>query len=274
MCTSIAEETVSPSRQELLEGMRRAMAFYVDEVSTHGGYVYYYALDLERRWGEGEATADQIWVQPPGSPTVGMAFLKAYQATGDADFLEAATRAGEALLYGQPPAITSRESQDVMKALLLIHQETGEPRFLEPIPTAIDYFRHSLLEDGRLARFYELETNRPLYMEREGRVYTLTYDDDDFPSHYGWKVGSRLDEIERQWKRQKSGDLSVPRSGSKRSPREILNSLDEEGRWISTVPAGRLTGQPPFQPGERYISSAVFSENLSTLADAMAELEK
>ena len=33
------------------------------------------------------------------------------------------------------------------------------------------------LPDGRLARYYELGANRPLYVQRRGKVYSLTYDD-------------------------------------------------------------------------------------------------
>jgi uncharacterized protein YyaL (SSP411 family) len=81
--------------------MRKASIFFRNEVASHGGYVYYYSIDFKQRWGEGEATADQIWVQPPGTPTVGMAYLKAYEATGEKFYLDAATDAVEALIYGQ-----------------------------------------------------------------------------------------------------------------------------------------------------------------------------
>ncbi|QDT43552.1 hypothetical protein Pan241w_36540 [Gimesia alba] len=81
--------------------MRKASQFYRDKLALNGGYVYYDSLDLQQRWGEGKASPDQIWVQPPGTPTVGMAYLKAYQATGDQFYLDAATDAALALIYGQ-----------------------------------------------------------------------------------------------------------------------------------------------------------------------------
>ena len=81
--------------------MRKAATFFRTEVASHGGYVYYYSIDFKQRWGEGVATADQIWVQPPGTPTVGIAYLKAYEATGEKFYLDAATDAAEALIYGQ-----------------------------------------------------------------------------------------------------------------------------------------------------------------------------
>ena len=80
-------------RRQAAAAMRKAAAFYHDSVAWHGGYVYYYSVDLKQRWGEGVATRSQIWVQPPGTPTVGMAYLKAYEATGDSFYLNAAQEA-------------------------------------------------------------------------------------------------------------------------------------------------------------------------------------
>src|SRR5690606_1376148 len=69
--------------------------------AVHGGYVYYYSPDFSRRLGEGVAAPEQIWVQPPGTPTVGMAYLAAWKATSDDDYLTAARDAARALIYGQ-----------------------------------------------------------------------------------------------------------------------------------------------------------------------------
>ena len=61
----------------------------------------------------------------------------------------------------EPPAISGGESQGVMDALLTLYERTGERRFLKPVPRALAYLKKSQLPDGRLARFYELKTNRP-----------------------------------------------------------------------------------------------------------------
>jgi hypothetical protein len=88
-------------RDQALATMRKAATFFRTEVASHGGYVYYYTPDLSRRWGEGKATAEQVWVQPPGTPAVGMSYLKAFAATGDSFYLDAARETAEALVYGQ-----------------------------------------------------------------------------------------------------------------------------------------------------------------------------
>ena len=63
--------------------------------------MYDVTLDLKQRRGEGVATATEIWVQPPGTPTVGTAFVRAWEATGDPLFLDAAVECAVALLHGQ-----------------------------------------------------------------------------------------------------------------------------------------------------------------------------
>lgn len=74
---------------------------YLRSIATEGGYLWRYSLDLKERAGETKATATQIWIQPPGTPSVGEALLKAYAATKEKLFLEAARDAGDALATGQ-----------------------------------------------------------------------------------------------------------------------------------------------------------------------------
>lgn len=440
-----------PAVLEVRDAMRRAAGYYVARVASHGGYVYHYSEDLKSRWGEGAATPDQIWVQPPGTPTVGLALVHAYEATGDEFYLQAATEAAEALIYGQlksggwtncidfnprgarvadyrvgkgrgknnsslddgqtqtairflmhldratqfsnknvheavqlalnallaaqfdngafpqvwtgpvsghpqikasfpdydwrtehrikeywtlstlndnvagyvaetlidavkiyederylqslnrladflsdaqlplpqpgwaqqytdqmhpawarkfePPALASDETQEAISTLLSIYQLTHDPDVLKPIPTALEWLRRSLLPDGRLSRFYELQTNRPLYMQGQGELYTMTYDDDQLPSHYSWKIASRIEQLQRAYDQALN---SIPESRnqvSARKVREILESLDDQGRWVLEYQGEKLVGQPKFQNGERYLSSQQFSRNLTALAD-------
>ena len=83
------------------EAMAKATRFFRTEVATHGGYLWAYEHDLSRREGEGRATASMVWVQPPGTPTVGMAYLDAYEVTADTLFLNGAVEAARALAWGQ-----------------------------------------------------------------------------------------------------------------------------------------------------------------------------
>jgi hypothetical protein len=70
-------------------------------IAVHGGYVWRVSEDGRSRFGENPATPTQIWVQPPGTPAVGSAFVRMYEATNDALHLEAAREAALALVHGQ-----------------------------------------------------------------------------------------------------------------------------------------------------------------------------
>jgi len=448
----VAASAAAQTPDDAAKTLKKAATYYREKVASHGGYVYYYALDLKQRWGEGKADADTLFVQPPGTPTVGMAYLNAYAATGDKYYLDAATETAEALVYGQlqsggwtqtihfgpakrvgkyrhgkgggwnvtsldddqtqaalafliradnalkfkhaaiheateyglkallaaqyangafpqgwrgpsakqpvkaatfpdydwktegrvkeyyaaytlndnlagtvtevliaahdvyeedkyktalaklgdflilaqmpdpqpgwcqqynfdavpiwarkfePPAVTGWESQDVMRTLIRIARHTGEKKYLAPIPKALAYFKKSLLPDGRVARYYELKTNKPLYMTAK---YQLTYDDTAAPSHYGWKQPAHFDAIEKEYQDAKAGKpLPAAKPPTAKRVAAILTGLDADGRWVSTAAAGeRLVGQPKFAHGFQYISSGVFSTNVDTLSAFLA----
>lgn len=112
----------------------------------------------------------------------------------------------------EPPSITGGEARSVMRALLLLYRETGNRKYLEPLPRALAYYQRSILPEtdkpseararacpGRTpcaARFYELRTNRPLYITKGTRVtaldqsaaivdgYELSYSDASVITHY------------------------------------------------------------------------------------------
>ncbi|MBN1291304.1 MAG: pectate lyase [Candidatus Latescibacteria bacterium] len=107
LCLSLlltsAMSYAEPSKKEALEAIKKSAAFMANEVSNRGGYVYVYTEDLSDQWGEIPARKTQIWTQPPGTPTVGQIFLKAYHVTGEPEFLKYAENAADALIWGQHP---------------------------------------------------------------------------------------------------------------------------------------------------------------------------
>src|SRR5690606_4797710 len=129
----------------------------------------------------------------------------------------------------EPPSITGGESQSIARALLLLYRETGNRKYLGPLPRAFAYYRRSLLPDAAepseirrracpgktpcLARFYELQTNRPLYITKRTRVsaigtgaevvdgYELSYSDESVITHYAELVsGAEWADIERVYR--------------------------------------------------------------------------
>ncbi len=433
----LASAACAQTRDEVVTTMKKAATFFRTKCASHGGYVYYVAPDFSWRLGEGKATADQIFVQPPGTPAVGLAYLRAFEATGDIFYLDAAREAAEALVYGQlttggwmqtidfapkggrvgkyrngkggswdnssfddgisqgalrllmhadralkfqhreihesaefgrkamlgaqfahggipqtwtgpvaaakpvkasypdaevrvknywdmptlnddialffadamldgweiykdercraalvklgdflilaqmpepqpgwaqqydlemhpmwarkfePPAMTSRESMTAIEILQRVNKITGDKKYLEPIPRALAWLKRSLLPDGCLSRYYELKTNKPIYMTED---YKLTYDDKNLAQHYGWKIDSRIAELEK------------PTIAAKPDVQKILRELDAEGRWVSTFTEGmRLVGNPKFKPGQQFIASEVFNKNLEALSEYVAK---
>ena len=196
--------------------------------------------------------------------------LLAWQLRGDAKYLDAAKRGGDFLITAQmpdpqptwgqqydaemqpswsrafePSAICGRESQSAMWALVKLAAATGDMKYLAPLPRAIAYLRKSLLPDGRIARYYELQTNKPLYFERGegGKGFVLTYSDKKASSNYGWKWDSELDAIESFGQKIGRGEKVIfPRFEKERwsSPpteEEIATILEEQqpdGSWPVT----------------------------------------
>ena len=462
-----AEDTTL--RTQAAQCVRRAVEFFRQEIAVHGTYLWQYSEDLSKREGEGVASAARGWVQPPGTPSVGGAFLTAHEATGDAYFLEAARETAHGLLRGQlvsggwtyfvefdpaerkklafreggkptgknvttldddttqaalrflmrtdralafkdaklheavhyalncllkaqypngawpqgydhfpepekfpvkkatypeswpriwpgsrqywqrytlndnalastietmfevgrvygqpavgndltdlavrcraaaekagdflllaqmpdpqpawaqqydfdmhpawarkfePPAVTGGESQGVLKMLLKLYGETGQRRYLEPVPRALEYLRRSRLSDGRLARFYELRTNKPLYCTTD---YQLTEDDRGVPTHYAFKVSDGTDSIARDYEQLRA--LSADRlaafeqnqTAKARPPRiaevkAVLVAQDTRGRWIEE---GGLKYHRPKDPSVRVIRSETFTKNVELLS--------
>jgi len=189
--------------------------------------------------------------------------LEAGQIYTEKKYMQAAERAGDFLILAQlpepqpawaqqynvemipvwarkfePPALSGLESQGAMRALLMLYRETEQTRYLEPMPRALDYLNRSLLPDGRLARFYEMKTNKPLYFTQE---YVVTYSDDDMPAHYSFKVASTLDDIAGDFEKVKTLPLEKLKSvrakpkltdAVTRDAQAALDSLDAQGRWV------------------------------------------
>lgn len=96
-----AAAQTAPAREAVLQAMRRATRFMTDKVAYNGGYVWSYLPDFSRRWGELEAKPTMVWVQPPGTATMGHLYLDAFHATGEDPYYAAAEQVAGALIYGQ-----------------------------------------------------------------------------------------------------------------------------------------------------------------------------
>ncbi len=409
-------QQLDPTTDQVESALRRAAEYFRATVSTRGGYLWVYSEDLSHREGEVEATATQIWVQPPGTPSVGFTYLKAYGATGDAFYLDCAKAASDALVWGQLESggwdykidfgavqsgrwyyrrdqgnLTDKESahrhnistfddnttQSALRFLIAVdkacrdtryvdtvnsglnlllrsqfengawpqryplnksnysryytfndnaindcievmfdayhaygderylesakrggdfiiasqlpapqsgwaqqyswdmqpaparwfepaacnglvtsrniatlislYERTGEGKYLEPIPAAIDWLDRSKMGDGTWARFYELETNRPVYVNMDREV---VYEFVNIRPGYGWKGNFGIPSVIAEYRKLKEMGRERYRAANRRTPSaeansrkmaamrarvvEIINSLDDSGRWVES----------------------------------------
>jgi len=149
----------------------------------------------------------------------------------------------------------------VLRILLDLHSATGDRKYLEPLPSAIDWLKRSQIAPERWARFYELGSNKPLYFTKD---YRLVYTDDDLPTHYGFKgefnIPATIKQCEAVLKDgQQHKSVRPPSSRSSLDPavRRVIAALDAKGRWITN---GR-------------IESRTFIANVNTLCDYLAANE-
>lgn len=157
-----------------------------------------------------------------------------------------------------------------MNALIEVYLKTGEERFLDPIEPGIAWAKRSLLPDGRLASFYELETNQPLYFTKD---YVLTYDDSDLPTHYAFKVsGNRIgkmeDSLESIRDRGREAILADRNEQEDIHPRRVsylMETMDAEVRWVEE---GRMHRPEEIRTyfDTDLISTETFVSNLTTMA--------
>jgi hypothetical protein len=175
----------------------------------------------------------------------------------------------------EPAAVTGGESQGILRILMSIYRETGDKKYLAPIPAAIKYLRASQLPDGQLARFYELKTNRPLYFTKQ---YKLTYDDSDLPTHYGFKIGSKLDAIQAEYERiLKSAPADLKPRDTKphykmtrtiaEEARAAIDAQDQRGAWVEP---GTLRTYGDEDATKRVIDTRTFVEHVEALSKFLA----
>jgi Pectic acid lyase len=455
----------SLTKDEAAAALRKAVTFFRNDVAVNGGYLWKYTTDLTLREGEGKADDHTAWVQPPGTPSVGSAYLDVHERTGDEFYLEAARETAEALIQSQlrsggwsyricfepkararyayrvdagsekgsntstlddnttqaalrflmrvdkalafkdaslheavmfglqsmleaqypngawpqrfdgptdpakypvkkasypetwsrtwpeqdyrryytfndntiadcvgtmfdaydiygddayraaaekagdfillaqmpdpqpgwaqqydhdmhpawarkfePPAVTGGESQGVMRTLMHVYRRTADAKYLEPLPRALAYYRECALPDGRLARFYELQTNKPLYFTKD---YQLTYSSADMPTHYSFITGSALDAIEKKYKalqdipperlkRDSQEEVFEMSSSLATRARDAAVQLDDRGAWVENT---GLRYHELDDKNASVIDCRTFARNIRVLSEFIAASE-
>jgi hypothetical protein len=186
----------------------------------------------------------------------------------------------------EPPAVSGGESLSIIQMLLVLYGETGGRAYLTSASRALTWLEKSVLprpaapsevwrrvkpDEPVLARFYELRTNRPLFITKGTQVqakglgaaridgYELTYSDASVIAHYAVLVsGARLKTLRRDLDALQAGKPPRPRSGAlhnlspwndprspltrKPSPASVqatLAALDARGAWAEEGVIGK-----------------------------------
>lgn len=147
------------------KSLEQGIAFF-HSIAIEGGYVYHYTPDLKETWGEGRTDQRTIEVQPPGTPAVGMSFLRAYRITGNPAHLEAARDAAFALIRGQNDlggwehkiyfdrpkgkmvSFDDDQTQSAISFLMALDRETDDPGLTEAVEMALNMMLTSQLDNG------------------------------------------------------------------------------------------------------------------------------
>ena len=198
--------------------------------------------------------------------------LQAHRVTSALKFLLAARRGGDFILLAQmpepqpawaqqynarmepawarrfePASITGGESVGACRTLIDLYLATGDAKYLRAVDAAVKWYRRSSITPGKWARFYELQTNRPLYFTKE---YKLTYSDADLPTHYSFQSSYGVESMIRYYEAvkkagraawlvsQKSNPLTAAQRtararGMEKKVRAIVAAQDVQGRWIT-----------------------------------------
>jgi PelA/Pel-15E family pectate lyase len=183
----------------------------------------------------------------------------------------------------EPPSVSGGETQGILRMLMVLYRDTGDRRYLEPIPRALAWLKSSILPrpanpseawrrqrsgEPVVARFYELQTNKPLFITKGTMVsakglgsaridgYELSYSDESVITHYGVLTsGADIDPIERDYRAIEAKHEPRPdrlhglspwaeRSARRRAPNaarlgEIITTLDTRGAWTEEGTIGK-----------------------------------
>jgi hypothetical protein len=90
-----------PAPADVIAAMKKAALFYRNRTSVVGGYGFSVPKDLSTSRAEDRESPTMVSIQPPGTPSVGLAFLMAFKVTKDPLFQQAAREAAQSLLWCQ-----------------------------------------------------------------------------------------------------------------------------------------------------------------------------
>ena len=160
----------------------------------------------------------------------------------------------------EPPAVSSSRTVQNIRDLERFYAITGDRRYLEPIPKAIEWLEHSVIKTDPSKRkrthalFYEVGSNRPLYARhkvKDGKIdsYVVSYESFDLPE-YGGYADIDISRLKREYEelRTLAPEKAIKadqqrRRRSEQTPAEVtpqevaklIGAMDSRGAWITDI---------------------------------------
>ena len=316
--------------------MRKGLAFLLKAQYPNGAFPQRYPLRYDYIH-DGFPDYTSYYTLNDGAATTAIEVLvEAYEKLGDKRYLEAARRAVDFIIAVQGPEdqgcwaeqyhpdtmrpITARthepggyvvrESEQVIEVLEMFYKMTGDKRYLRPIPLCLQWFDRLNAEaikfNRPVARYYEVETNLPIYVVRGKKLDTEGHGLYDWSNtdargnmqglSSGWDNTQvrrvvNVDPIRKEYERLKTLDAKTARAEYEKSrvrPRlrpdpdavsAMIKSIDPRGAWVTDCRVLKLDAGPDgMNSGDFEIikgySTGVFARNLSMMAAFLANGER
>ncbi len=161
----------------------------------------------------------------------------------------------------EPASVMPGQTIQCIRDLQTFYMITGNKKFLNGIPDAIEWLESSYLPDNHKsnkdvthATFYELGTNKHLYAHREGTSietgrYWVDYEPRNFPGHYGLQGRRDMAAVKREYERvnaltpeeamaeynRKKSDLRRANKVDASGIEKLIDSLDNRGAWVEEL---------------------------------------
>lgn len=253
--------------------------------------------------------------------------LDAYEKFGSEQYREAAVRgmdfvlmsqagppqAGWGLQYNmqlqsakarsfEPAALTPLQTVSCIYSLMKYYKISGERKYLGGIADAIKWLEDSTYPEFKKtgagnshAMFYELVTNKAIYVHREGTNaengrYWIDNYRGNFTIHYGMELRIDLESIKKEYRRvfalspseamveykneKARVGAAVPQI-SKTTIARIIEAMDAQGRWIEDLSIDEYDGDTIKGPKRRIkgLATHTYMRNIQQMTNYLQNLD-
>lgn len=197
----------------------------------------------------------------------------------------------------EPPSVCPLVTVRNINTLIDLYLYTGDGRYLEPIPDALNWLDDIQLPNGKWPRFVEIGTGKALYYDR-GRIRVNSPEELHIERSTGYGYETDLSDAlssarqrfetvremgDERYLAEQNRSLSIEEIQARLEALQpqveaVLNQLDEQGRWLTPndrykqhTPGRRWNGE--YEVQDR-ISSHVFNTNIHILCDYLELLRQ